>query len=497
MRLARFGLNGFSFVILIGLAALSQASDSYPAEWTANPASITQSSTDIILTAPSSQCISGFDSRLDGATVHVQEGLGITGSPVQHSGYCELTITLKGEPAVSHGTLRLTVLPSSTPGADPKATIQPLGVTDILLAPAPPGAIPPGLEPQVDAMWEVEDYDVVRQNFGKDIADHFVAVLVKLGNNTGYNLILDGIAFELGSQTDTSSSCISSPNCSIQNPVPSETPMLLLGVVAYGENYSARNIGLRALQWASLLTTGLIPFVSGTAYAGAVAIFNGPFQKGYAAQFPDLTVQQLQRLGGSTIIADSNELDNNASASFLAFLSRKRICSGPDNISIEGYAHLTLKEACGNGSAKHIKPAPLTKYLRQVVLAGVRIPAANARFRVVAGSQTPGPGFVLTSSAFTFAQNAQSGNQFTVFVTPSNGFTGKVDLQCTFKPDSGGSNSTCSLASSVYIPGISAVQVSGSVPSQTTPGEYTITVTGTSGSLTADTSIPFTVSPPK
>ena len=379
--------------------------------WTASPSSLPSGSTgaDVRLTAPRDECTaSNFDASLQKATVQVQGGLGVTATSSKHSFTCEMTVTLKADSTVNQGSLRLTVMDGSTPPAE-------IGQATIALNSVAPGPVPPGLEPGVDATWQVEDYDVIKQNFGQNLSNHYLAILIKLGNNTGYNLLLDGVAFQTLSQPVPS--CSASPNCpQMPNPIPSETPFLLQGVVAYGETYSTRNIALRSLQWASLLTTGFIPFfkAAGAAatYATSIALLNGPFTTGFTGMFPDLTVQQLQRLGGSGILANSNELDNNTSATYLAFLSRSSICSASKSNSTVAF---DVAAACGGPKAKNMNPAQLTKYLAQLVVVGVKIPAANARFRVVTTAATA------TSTELTADKSVMAGVlTATTFSSPAN-----------------------------------------------------------------------------
>jgi hypothetical protein len=383
--------------------------------WTTDHSIVTFSSptVDVILTAPASQCnAAGFDATLDTATVNVQAGLNVAGTASKHSNSCEMTVTLKAGANATQGSLRLTVLDGS------KTPIT-IGTATVTVNSVAPGAVPPGLDPQVDATWQVEDYDVIKQNFGQNLANHYFGILIKLGNDTGYNLLLDGVAFETAAQTVPP--CYASPNCAgMPNPVPSETPMLLQGVVAYGETYSTRNIALRSLQWASLLTTGFIPFFraprAAANFASAIAIFNGPFTTGFAAEFPDLTVQQLQRLGGSGVLGNSNELDNNSSATYLAFLSRSSICDASTSKNPE------LATACSS-KAKSMNPALLTTYLSHLVLVGVKVPAANARFRVVASADTT------TTTELTADKAVIAGVQSTVTISSPN--NSSLDLSTT------------------------------------------------------------------
>lgn len=91
----------------------------------------------------------------------------------------------------------------------------------------------------------------------------------------------------------------------------------------------------------------------------------------------------------------------------------------------------------------------------------------------------------------------------TITARPTNGFLGFVDLSCavTASPDRASSPVTCTIPASVNITGNTAVSASLSVSSTTatTPGTYTVTVTGkdaATGKLTASTPVAVSVTAP-
>jgi len=103
--------------------------------------------------------------------------------------------------------------------------------------------------------------------------------------------------------------------------------------------------------------------------------------------------------------------------------------------------------------------------------------------------------FALSNSGtIVTAPAGTSSNTATITVTPSNSFTGTVSLSCavTSTPSSATSPTTCSLSStSVTISDTSAqtATLTATTTSTTTLGDYTITVTGTSGSVSETTSV--------
>lgn len=102
--------------------------------------------------------------------------------------------------------------------------------------------------------------------------------------------------------------------------------------------------------------------------------------------------------------------------------------------------------------------------------------------------------FTLSNSGnITVTPGATSGNSSTITVKPGSSFTGTVELACsvTSAPLNATSPTTCSLSSTSLTFSTTTEQTStliASTTSSTTEGTYDITVTGTSGSISATTS---------
>ena len=101
---------------------------------------------------------------------------------------------------------------------------------------------------------------------------------------------------------------------------------------------------------------------------------------------------------------------------------------------------------------------------------------------------TGGPDFTLTAAPSSQSIRRGSQAQYTATVTPVNGFNGTVNLSLTGCP----LRSTCSFnPPSINTSGNSTLTVS--TGSKTSPGTYTLTITGTSGTLQHSTSVSLTV----
>lgn len=111
------------------------------------------------------------------------------------------------------------------------------------------------------------------------------------------------------------------------------------------------------------------------------------------------------------------------------------------------------------------------------------------------------PSITLTDSGnVTVTAGATSGNTSTITVTPSGGFTGAVNLHCAVtSASSPASPATCAMtSSSISISGTTAATdtVTVKTTASTTPGTYTVTVTGSdaaTGAITNTTSLTATV----
>jgi hypothetical protein len=114
-------------------------------------------------------------------------------------------------------------------------------------------------------------------------------------------------------------------------------------------------------------------------------------------------------------------------------------------------------------------------------------------------------GFTLANSgAISVAGGATTGNGTNITASPTNGFTGLINLACavTTSPSGATSTPTCTVPASVDIAAGSAspsAALTVATTTTTTPGAYVVTVTGTdatTGKVTATTAVNLTVTGP-
>jgi subtilase family serine protease len=118
---------------------------------------------------------------------------------------------------------------------------------------------------------------------------------------------------------------------------------------------------------------------------------------------------------------------------------------------------------------------------------------------VTGGATTTVPGIGLTAnpSGLTLTAGATTGNISTITVAPSNGFTGNVALTSSVSGPSGAASlpTVTFSASPLNITGTASLTSVATIATTTTTtaGNYTITVTGTAGSVTGSATISLTV----
>lgn len=113
---------------------------------------------------------------------------------------------------------------------------------------------------------------------------------------------------------------------------------------------------------------------------------------------------------------------------------------------------------------------------------------------MLVSSPTVTPSFTLSSTSVSVT--AGTNGTSTITVAPTGGFLGSVALTCAVTGPAGASNlPTCSAAQPVAISGSSSVTAALTVSTEaaTTAGSYTVTVSGTSGSLTQTATVAVTV----
>lgn len=236
------------------------------------------------------------------------------------------------------------------------------------------GPIPPGLEPQVDIMWGVMDKKVVRDNFGHDLANDFYGIQLVIGNNSGYDLQIAGVGFQL-------------PN--IDNTIPTNSYRATRGVLEREQEFGRRSIILNSIQATGGLLTGFLPFWRAGFHPNAAAnaarwssIVGGPLATGFGLIVPDTTVKQLVRLDDQ-MLRDGLIVKNNSQLRTLVFVPK-----GLLNLSKTAGAS-DARKADSKVKDWSIDPQYVNQKLGRLVLVGQTITYLN-RVQVIARSEGAG-----------------------------------------------------------------------------------------------------------
>lgn len=109
------------------------------------------------------------------------------------------------------------------------------------------------------------------------------------------------------------------------------------------------------------------------------------------------------------------------------------------------------------------------------------------------------PGFTLSANPGTISlvAGATTGNTSAISVTPTNGFTGPVSLTCSISTTAT-SAPACTVTPSVTVSGTTAVTgtLTIATTASTSAGSYTVTINGSSGTVTGSASVALTVAAP-
>ncbi|HJR08764.1 MAG TPA: carboxypeptidase-like regulatory domain-containing protein [Pyrinomonadaceae bacterium] len=220
------------------------------------------------------------------------------------------------------------------------------------------GPIPPGLKPQVDIMWSVLPKDVTGHNFGRAIRNSYYAVEVVIGNNTGYDLQVASVGFDLPDDTE------------INNIVPSAGFRVSRATGERARALYPRNIALNVIRALGPVFTGFTPFFKNEGHRAnftqGVNIFSNPLEKGFELVVPDLSIDELNRLQDQLLrddITTRTVIPNNTQVRTMVLVPKR---------------FLNIKEGQDRDD-----PQTVMKHLGNLVLKGDRVDYLN-RVRVVA-----------------------------------------------------------------------------------------------------------------
>jgi hypothetical protein len=165
----------------------------------------------------------------------------------------------------------------------------------------PPGAIPPGLSPQVDVMWSVLPSKIVHDNFGKRIKDEYYGIELVVGNNSGYDLQIASVGF-----TAPQLFLASGSN---KYKLPTVTYQMTRGTLIREQQVGFRNTLVGALNAFGPILTGTVPYFHSVPhrsnFSQFINVFSNPLEKGVELVAPDTTIGHLVRLEQQSLRIDN------------------------------------------------------------------------------------------------------------------------------------------------------------------------------------------------
>lgn len=187
-----------------------------------------------------------------------------------------------------------------------------------------PGPIPPGLAPQVDVMWTVLPREIVKDVFGGWVWRKYFVIELVVGNNTGYELQLASVGFQLR-QPDGTLPRPPADDGEDSSKIPTNDYHIVRGTLEKEQQFGVRATLLNSINAVGLIGSGFIPFFIRTShranFAQGVDIVSGPVARAFSLTYPDPTVSQLIHLD-NLALRDSSIIPNNTQVRFVGFVSR-------------------------------------------------------------------------------------------------------------------------------------------------------------------------------
>jgi uncharacterized protein YjdB len=284
--------------------------------------------------------------------------LDITGGGLSLSqttvGRCVLTSTLSIDASAAPGTFSVILRDNNG---------NPIGSSDFAILDSKAGAIPNGLVPQVDVMYEVLTQSVCNDVFGKRVARNFYCIELKIGNNTGYPLQIAGIGFSRHIDALPSDPLITVANTSYAS---------TRAVLLREEVLSPRNIFYHSIQAAGIIMASLNPFFRAPNparnFATAASIVSGPLLAAIGIVGPDRVVGQLNNLDDQSF-RDTQIIQNNQQIRTTIFIEKRALTEEIRGVSgqyVAGlYKEAAIKQKAANDLSAAISSAKTEANLTQ------------------------------------------------------------------------------------------------------------------------------------
>jgi len=270
----------------------------------------------------------------------------ITGGGLSFSrptaGQCVMTSILTIDASAAPGTFAVVLRDNNN---------NPVATSDFAILESTAGAIPNGLVPQVDVMYQVLTQGVCVDVFGKRVAHNFYCIEVKIGNNTGHPLQIAGIGFSRHIDQLPGNPLVTQANTSYAS---------TRAVLLREEVLSPRNVFYHSVQATGIIMASLNPFFhapnASRNFAVAASIVSGPLLAAIGIVGPDRVVGQLNNLDDESF-RDSQIIPNNTHIRTMVFIEKRALTEALTEVSSQYVQELQKRAAETDSAANALNQA--------------------------------------------------------------------------------------------------------------------------------------------
>jgi hypothetical protein len=287
--------------------------------------------------------------RTKGISITTDEGFDLMGFTIEPPADTDVTVEESKVTADKHGIsatvkVSLDAEPQTLPlklvkktGTTSEVFIVNLAITEFKPRPIPRQAVPEGIEEAVDYMLQPMSYKSTEDVFGRRVADAYYAVVVGLGNNTGFDLQITKLGFlttipSLSLKFDDKGDPILEKDgktlASRIEPlqVAAIDRTLVRSSIEKEQAFGKRALAMGLINGGGTFLSGFLPFFHAIGpranFASFSSLFNGQLKEGFGLAVPDLTVRQLNRLENDIVMHEEMILPNNSEKSTVVFVPR-------------------------------------------------------------------------------------------------------------------------------------------------------------------------------
>ncbi len=184
----------------------------------------------------------------------------------------------------------------------------------------------PAAKKNVEVAFTVLPFNVVRDNYGHNVSDKYLALDVAVHNTSG--------APERGGGNDQQllivKAFVFSSLSKNGDPSLNTDPDLVKGSIEKGQQVGVRNRSVLLLKMLGTLGTSSIVFFKAAAakstFSQSADMFNDPFMKGIEGLFPDTTIRYLAKWGDDQVFKEGFLVEPGATKRGRIFLPIQTVC---------------------------------------------------------------------------------------------------------------------------------------------------------------------------